>query len=155
MCKGIKYFFYDDQIKAINKGYNVIFTIQTKKKRFTFMDFNILEKMQVWMQRFKSSTYLEICTIEREIDFCGGAKAWASVLGLKPPLLARVRPRRKKCLGKPHSSWTNREMFKGISPRGSSSSNLTNVSKVKFVLTWVTFQEAPAVKIDFRCIGKG
>ena len=47
VCKGIKYFFYDDQIKAINKGYNVIFTIQTKKKRFTFMDFNILEKMQV------------------------------------------------------------------------------------------------------------
>ena len=32
VCKGIKYFFYDDQIKAINKGYNVIFTIQTKKK---------------------------------------------------------------------------------------------------------------------------
>ena len=46
-------------------------------------------------------------------------------------------------------------MFKGISPRGSSSSDLTNVSKVSFVLTRVTFQEAPAVKIDFRCTGKG
>ena len=44
-------------------------------------------------------------------------------------------------------------MFKGISPRGSSSSDLTNVSKVNFVLTWVTFQETPVVKIDFRCTG--
>ena len=77
------------------------------------------------------------------------------MLGLKPHLLARVRPRRKKRLGKPHSSWMNREMFKGISPRGSSSSDLTNVSKVNFVLTWITFQEAPAMKIDFRCTGKG
>ena len=87
--------------------------------------------------------------------YCGGTKAWASVLSLKPHLLVRVRPRRKKHLGKPHSSWMNREMFKGISPRGSSSLDLTNVSKVKFVLTWVTFQEAPAMKIDFRCTGKG
>ena len=76
-------------------------------------------------------------------------------MGLKPHLLARVRLRRKKRLGKPHSSWTNREMFKGISPRRSSSSDLTNVSKVNFVLTWVTFQEAPVVKIDFRGTGKG
>ena len=37
-------------------------------------------------------------------------------------------------------------MFKSISPRGSSSSDLTNVSKVNFVLPWVTFQEAPAMK---------
>ena len=77
------------------------------------------------------------------------------MLGLKPHLLARVRPRRKKRLGKPHSSWTNREMFKGISPRGSSSSDLMNVSKVNLVLTWVIFQEAPVVKIDFRGTGKG
>ena len=76
-------------------------------------------------------------------------------MDLKLHLLARVRLRRKKRLGKPHSSWTNREMFKGISPRGSSSSDLTNVSKVNFVLTWVTFQEAPVVKIDFRGTGKG
>ena len=68
---------------------------------------------------------------------------------------AQFTSRRKKHLGKPHSSWTNREMFKGINPRGSSSSDLTNVSKVNFVLPWVTFQEAPAMKIDFRCIGKG
>ena len=40
-------------------------------------------------------------------------------------------------------------------PRGSSSSDLTNVSKVNFVLPWATFQEAPAVKIDFECTGKG
>ena len=39
--------------------------------------------------------------------------------------------------------------------RGLSSSDLTNVSKVNFVLTWVTFQEALAVKIDFKCTGKG
>ena len=76
-------------------------------------------------------------------------------MGLKPNLLARVCLRRKKHLGKPHSSWMNREMFKGISPRESSSSDLTNVSKVNFVLPWVTFQEAPAMKIDFRCTGKG
>ena len=75
-------------------------------------------------------------------------------MGLNPHLLARVRPRRKKRLGKPYSSWMNREMFKDINPRGSSFSDLTNVSKVNFVLTWVTFQEAPAVKIDFRCTGK-
>ena len=58
-------------------------------------------------------------------------------------------------MGKPHSRWTNRKMFKGTSPRESSSSNLTNVSKVNFILTWITFQEVPAVKIDFRCIKKG
>ena len=46
-------------------------------------------------------------------------------------------------------------MFKGISPRESSSSNLTNVSKVNFVLTWVTFQEVLAMKIDFRYTRKG
>ena len=36
-----------------------------------------------------------------------------------------------------------------------SSSDLTNVSKVNFVLTWITFQEPSTVKIDFRCTGKG
>ena len=46
-------------------------------------------------------------------------------------------------------------MFKGTSPRESSSSDLTNVSKVNFVLAWVTFQEVPAMKIDFRCTRKG
>ena len=74
---------------------------------------------------------------------------------LRPQLLIRVRPRRRKHLGKPHSRWTNRKMFNGTSPRESSSSDLTNVSKVNFVLTWITFQEVPAMKIDFRCIRKG
>ena len=46
-------------------------------------------------------------------------------------------------------------MFKGISPRGSSSSDLTNVSKMNFVSIWVTFQEVPAMKINFRYTGKG
>ena len=46
-------------------------------------------------------------------------------------------------------------MFKGISPRGSSSSDLTNVSKMNFVSIWVTFQEVPTMKIDFRCTRKG
>ena len=46
-------------------------------------------------------------------------------------------------------------MFKGTSPRKSSSSDLTNVSKMNFVLTWITFQEVPAMKIDFRCTRKG
>ena len=36
-----------------------------------------------------------------------------------------------------------------------SSSDLTNVSKVNFILPWATFQETPAVKIDFKCTGKG
>ena len=46
-------------------------------------------------------------------------------------------------------------MFKGTSPRESPSSDLTNVSKMNFVLTWVTFQEVPAMKIDFKYIRKG
>ena len=46
-------------------------------------------------------------------------------------------------------------MFKGTSLRESSSSDLMNVSKVNFVLTWITFQEVPAMKINFRCIRKG
>ena len=75
-------------------------------------------------------------------------------MGLKPRLLARVRSRRKKHLGKPYSSWANREMFKGTSLRESSSSDLSNVGKVNFVLIWVTFQEVSAMKIDFRCTGK-
>ena len=58
-------------------------------------------------------------------------------------------------MGKLHSKWSNREMFKGTSPRESSSSDLMNVSKVNFVLTWITFQEVPAMKIDFRCPRKG
>ena len=56
-------------------------------------------------------------------------------VNLRPQLLIRVRPRRRKRLGKPQSRWTNREMFNGTSPRKSSSSDLTNVSKVNFVLT--------------------
>ena len=46
-------------------------------------------------------------------------------------------------------------MFKGISSKGSSSSDLMNVSKMNFVSIWVTFQEVLAMKIDFRCTGKG
>ena len=46
------------------------------------------------------------------------------------------------------------KMFEGTSSRGSSSSDLTNVSQVNFALTWVTFQEIPATKIDFRCVRK-
>ena len=46
-------------------------------------------------------------------------------------------------------------MFKGISSRGLSSSDLTNVSKMNFVSIWVTFQEVLAMKIDFRYTGKG
>ena len=71
------------------------------------------------------------------------------MLDLRPQLLTKVRLRRRKRLGRPYSRWTNREMFKGTSPRESPFSDLTNVSKVNFVLTWVTFQEVPAIKIDF------
>ena len=76
-------------------------------------------------------------------------------MNLRPQLLTRVRSRRKKRLERPHSRWMNREMFKGTSPRESPSSDLTSVSKVNFVLTWITFQEVLAMKIDFRCIRKG
>ena len=52
---------------------------------------------------------------------------------------------------KPHGRWSYREMLEGTSLRGSSSSDLTNISQVNFTLTWVIFQEIPAMKIDFRC----
>ena len=51
------------------------------------------------------------------------------MLGLKPQLLTRIRSRRRKCLEMPHSKWSNKEMFKGTSPRGLSSSDLTIVSQ--------------------------
>ena len=41
-------------------------------------------------------------------------------------------------------------MLKGTGPRGSDPSDLTNVCQVNFVLTYVTFQEIPVTKIDFR-----
>ena len=56
-------------------------------------------------------------------------------------------------MGKPHSGGA--KMFKSTSLRESSSSELSNVSKVNFVLILVTFQEVLAKKIDFRCTGKG
>ena len=58
-------------------------------------------------------------------------------------------------MGMPHSRRTNREIFKDTSPRESLSSDLTDVSKVNFVLTWVTFQEVLAMKIDFGYTRKG
>ena len=51
------------------------------------------------------------------------------MLGLKPQLLTRIRWRRRKRLERPHSKWSNKEMFKGTSPRGLSSSDLTIVSQ--------------------------
>ena len=84
-----------------------------------------------------------------------GAKTQIFMLGPKPHLLIRMRPRSRKCLERPHSIWSCREMFKGTSPRGLSSSDLMNVSQVNFGLTWVTFQEGPTTKIDFKCARKG
>ena len=84
-----------------------------------------------------------------------GAKTRTFMLGPKPHLLTRIRPRSRKCLEGPHSMWSCREMFEGTSLRGLSSSDLTNVSQVNFGLTWVTFQEGPVTKIDFRCARKG
>ena len=83
-----------------------------------------------------------------------GAKAWNFILGLKLHLLTKIHPRRSKCLERPHSGWSCREMFEGSGPRGLSSSDLTNVSQVNFYLTWVIFQEIPVTKIDFRCVRK-
>ena len=84
-----------------------------------------------------------------------GAKTWTFMVGIKPHLLTRMRPRRIKCLERPHSGWSCREIFEDTSPRGLSSSDLTNVDQVSFFLTWVIFQEIPATKIDFRYVKKG
>ena len=81
-----------------------------------------------------------------------GAKAWTFILGLKPYLLMGMCPRRSKWLERPQSEWPCKERVEGISPRGSSSSDLTNVNQVGIRLTCVTFQEIPAMKIDFRCV---
>ena len=81
----------------------------------------------------------------------GEAKTRTFMLGTNPHLLTRMRLKSRKCLKRPHSMWSCREMFEGTSPRGLSSLNLTNVSQVNFGLTWVTFHESPATKIDFRC----
>ena len=83
-----------------------------------------------------------------------GAKALTFILGLKPPLLTKMRPRRSKCLKRPHGVWSCREMFVGSDPRGLSSLDLTNVSQVSFYLSWVIFQEIPATKIDFMNVRK-
>ena len=83
-----------------------------------------------------------------------GAKAWNSILGLKLHLLTKIHPRRSKCLERPHSGWSCKEIFEGSSLRGLSSLDLTNVSQLSFCLTWVIFQEILATKIDFRCIRK-
>ena len=64
-----------------------------------------------------------------------GAKIWAFELGLKPHLLTRTRPRRRKCWERPYNMWLYREMLKDTNPKGSYSSNLTNVSQVNFTLT--------------------
>ena len=77
------------------------------------------------------------------------------MLGLKPHILTRMHPRRRKCLERLHSGWSCGEMFEGTSLRGLSSSDLTNVGQVSFCLTWVIFQEIPVTKIDFRCVKKG
>ena len=42
------------------------------------------------------------------------------------------------------------KMLKGTGLRVSNSSDLTNVCQVNFTLTYVTFQEIPAMKIGFR-----
>ena len=82
----------------------------------------------------------------QDLSFC---------VGFKAPFTNKSTSEEEERLGMPYSRWTNREMFKGTSPRESSSSDLTNVSKVNFVLTWVTFQKVSAMKIDFRCTRKG
>ena len=84
-----------------------------------------------------------------------GAKTWTLILGLKPHLLTRMRPKRRKCLERPHSGWTCREMVEDNGSRGLSSSDLMNVSQANFGLTWITFQEVPATKIDFKCTENG
>ena len=76
-------------------------------------------------------------------------------VGPQAPITNKSTFEEEKMLGKPHSMWTNREMFNDTSPRESSSLDLANVGKVNFVLTWIIFQEVPVMKIDFRCTRKG
>ena len=96
--------------------------------------------------------YLGILYIYIYIYIFVGAKAWTFVLGLKPHLLKEMHPRRSKWLERLQSEWSCKERVKGISPRRSFSSDLTNVSQVGIRWTWVTFQEIPAMKINFRCV---
>ena len=79
-----------------------------------------------------------------------GAKAWTLILGLKPHLLMRMHPRMSKRLGRSQNRWSRQERVEGRGPRGSSSSDLTNISQAGIRLTWVIFQEIPTMKIDFR-----
>ena len=84
-----------------------------------------------------------------------GATTQTLILGLKPHLLTRMRPRRSKRLERLHRGLPCREMFEGTNSRGLSSSDLTNVSQVSFCSTWVRFQDIPIMTIDFRGVKKG
>ena len=77
-------------------------------------------------------------------------KAWTLILGLKPHLLMRMHPRMSKWLGRSQNRWSRQERVEGRGPRGSSSSDLTNISQAGIRVTWVIFQEIPTMKIDFR-----
>ena len=64
-----------------------------------------------------------------------GAKTRVFELDLKPHLLTETRLRRRKCWERLHNMWLYREMLKDTNPKGSYSSDLTNVSQVNFALT--------------------
>ena len=54
-------------------------------------------------KRLKSNSVQGFLLIRMPKDnLCGGAKAWTLILGLKPHLLIRIRPRRSKRLKMPH-----------------------------------------------------
>ena len=81
-----------------------------------------------------------------------GGKDLNFYVGTQSPFTNKNASEEEKMLGKARSC---REMFEGTCPRWLSSLDLTNGSQVNFGLTWVTFQEVPAKKIDFRCARKG
>ena len=56
-------------------------------------------------------------------------------IGPQAPFTNKNASEERKCWEKPHSRWSYREMLKGTSSRGSSSSDIMNVSQVNFALT--------------------
>ena len=101
----------------------------------------------------KSKFYFFSSGKREKLKFWGAivrAKAWTLILGLKPHLLMRMRPRRSKWLGRSQNRWSCQKRVEGRGPRRSSSSDRTNLSQAGIRVTWVIFQETPTMKIDFR-----
>ena len=76
---------------------------------------------------------------KNRIKLVWGQKLELLYWALKPYLLMGMRSRRSKRLERLQSEWSCKERVEGSSLRGSSFSNLTNVSQIGIRLTWVIF----------------